>query len=150
MGHENARFQPQVRRLTAVLLALCLGFVSGLRVATPVAAIFLLRGGIWGIVWTLAAVAEYVVDLLPNTPSRTEARGLVLRIVSGGFVGWTIATMHGGSGVLGMIAGIVGALAGTFGGHAARLAAIARIGAYPAAILGDLIAIGLAAFVVTR
>ena len=136
--------------MTALLLALCLGFVSGLRVATPIAAVFLVRGGLWGIVWTLAAVAEYVLDLLPNTPSRTEARGLAARIISGAFVGWTIATMHGGSGVLGLVAGVAGAIAGTFAGHAARISAIARVGPYPAGIVEDLIAIGLAAFVVTR
>jgi hypothetical protein len=37
------------------LLALGLGFVSGLRTFTPVAAVLLVRGGIWGIV--LAVVA---------------------------------------------------------------------------------------------
>jgi hypothetical protein len=39
---------------------------------------------------------------------------------------------------------------GAYAGHAARLAAIARIGLYPAAIVEDLVAIGLAAFIVTR
>jgi uncharacterized membrane protein len=58
--------------------------------------------------------------------------------------------MHHGSGTLGAIAGIIGAVIGTYAGHAARLAAIARIGGYPAAIAEDLVAIGLAAFIVTR
>jgi uncharacterized membrane protein len=48
------------------------------------------------------------------------------------------------------IAGIAGAVIGAYAGHAARLAAIARIGRYPAAIVEDLVAIGLAAFIVTR
>jgi uncharacterized membrane protein len=71
-------------------------------------------------------------------------------VISGAFSGWVIATMQGASGVFGAIAGIVGALLGTYGGHAARLAAIARIGAYPAAIAEDLVAVGLAGFLVTR
>ena len=46
--------------------------------------------------------------------------------------------------------GLIGALAGTYGGHAARMAAIARIGAIPAAVTEDIVAIALAAFFVTR
>jgi uncharacterized membrane protein len=114
-----------------------LGFVSGLRTFTPVAAVLLVRGGVWGIVLALAAVGEYVWDVLPNTPSRTQAMGLSARVISGAFVGWMIATMHDGSGMFGAIAGIAGAVIGTYAGHAARLAAIARIGGYPAAIVED-------------
>jgi uncharacterized membrane protein len=136
--------------VTALLLALGLGFVSGLRTFTSVAAVLLVREGIWGIVLAVAAVGEYVMDVLPNTPPRTQAVGLSARVVSGAFVGWMIATMHDGSGVFGAISGIVGAVIGTYAGHAARLAAIARIGGYPAAIVEDLVAIGLAAFIVTR
>jgi uncharacterized membrane protein len=136
--------------VTALFLALGMGFVSGLRTFTPVAAVLLMRGGILGIIATVAAVGEYVLDVLPNTPSRTQAIGLSARIVSGAFVGWMIATMHDGSGIFGAIAGIAGAVIGAYAGHAARLAAIARIGRYPAAIVEDLVAIGLAALIVTR
>ena len=52
--------------VTALLLALGLGFVSGLRTFTPVAAVMLVRGSIWGIVMAVAAVGEYVVDVLPT------------------------------------------------------------------------------------
>jgi uncharacterized membrane protein len=134
----------------AITLALCLGFVSGLRMFTAPAAVLLVRSLPWGIALTIAAIVEYVLDVLPSTPSRTETRGLVGRIISGAFVGWVIATMHGGAGIAGAIAGIVGAMIGTFGGHAARVAAIARIGTYPAAFAEDIIAIGLAAIIVTR
>ena len=136
--------------MTALFLALGIGFVSGLRTFTPVAAVLLMRSGILGIIAAVAAVGEYVVDVLPNTPSRTQAMGLSARIVSGAFVGWIIATMHDGSGIFSAIAGIAGAVIGAYAGHAARLAAIARIGRYPAAIVEDLVAIGLAALIVTR
>jgi len=36
--------------MTPLLLALALGFVAGLRVATPIAAVLLVRDGIWGII----------------------------------------------------------------------------------------------------
>jgi len=90
------------------------------------------------------------MDVRPDAPSRTAPIGLVARVISGAIVGWTFAEMHGASGILGALAGIAGAMIGAYGGRAARRAAIERIGAYPAAITGDLIAIGLAAFIVTR
>ena len=133
-----------------LFLALVLGFVSGLRVFTAPAAIMLVRGGIWGIVLSLAAIGEYVMDAMPQTPSRTSVPAVIARVISGAFVGWAFATTHGASGIAGAIAGIIGALIGTYGGHAARLAAIERIGAIPAAIAEDVVAIALAAIVVTR
>jgi uncharacterized membrane protein len=136
--------------MTALWLALGLGFVAGLRTFTPIAAVLLVRGGLWGIVFAVAAALEYVLDVLPSTPSRTGALGVSARVVSGAFSGWAIVTMHGGPGIPGAVAGIAGAVIGTYAGHAARIAAIVRIGSYPAAIAEDLIAIGLAAFAVTR
>jgi len=96
--------------------------------------VLLVRGGIWGIALAVAAVGEYVWDVLPNTPSRTQAMGLSARVISGAFVGWLIATTPC----------LLCAMAGTVD------AAIARVGGYPAAIVEDLVAIGLAAFIVTR
>jgi uncharacterized membrane protein len=136
--------------LIIVLLSLCLGFVSGLRTFTPLAAVLLRRGSVWGFVLSIATVAEYVVDAMPNTPPRTGAVGFTARVISGAVAGWLIATMHGGAGMPGAIAGIIGAVIGTYAGYAMRCEAIKRIGAYPAAIVGDLIAIGLAALIVTR
>lgn len=136
--------------MEALLLALGIGFVSGLRTMTSLAALALTRGGLWGIVLSVAAVGEYVVDAMPNVPSRTALPSIVVRPVSGAVAGWLIAAWHGGSPVGGAIAGIAGALAGTYGGHAARLWAIARVGAIPAAIGEDVVAIALAALLVTR
>ncbi|MGC2129471.1 MAG: hypothetical protein WA629_05160 [Candidatus Aquilonibacter sp.] len=136
--------------MTILLLSLCLGFVSGLRSFTPIAAVLIRRGSIWGIVLAIAAVGEYVLDLLPNTPARTKPFGLTARIISGALVGGSLAILHGGPEIAGAIVGIIGALIGTYAGYAARREAIKRIGAYPAAIVGDLIAIGLAALIVTR
>jgi uncharacterized membrane protein len=150
LGKAAARGEPAAMSMTALLLSFSLGFVSGLRTFTPLAALFIRRGSVWGYVLAVLAIAEYVMDARPDTPSRTAPTGLAARAISGAIVGWTIAEMHGGSGILGALAGIVGAMIGAYGGHAARLAAIERIGAYPAAFVGDLIAIGLAAFIVTR
>ena len=133
----------------ALIAALGLGFVAGLRSLIAPAAVFLMRGGIAGIILAILALGELVTDLLPQTPSRTSPPALAARIVSGGVVGW-IAGSAGGAGVAGAVVGIVGALIGAYGGRAVRVAAIARIGAIPSALLEDAVAIGLAAYIVTR
>ena len=131
-----------------LLLALGLGFVAGLRTFTAPAAVMLVRGGIAGYILSVLAVGEYVADALPKTPLRTAFPWI--RLASGAFSGWMIAAIHNGPVVAGAIFGIIGTLIGTYGGLAARLAAIARIGAIPAAIVEDIVAIALAAFFVTR
>ena len=130
------------------LLAFVLGVVSGLRAFTAPAVVLLARGNrIAGIVVAVFALAEYVGDLLPNTPSRTKPGPLIARLVSGAFVGWFImradvapTAQH----FLGAIVGALGALVGAYGGHALRLKAIDKIGAVPAGLVEDAIAIGLA------
>ncbi len=137
--------------MESLLLALGIGFVSGLRTFTSLAALALSRGvGVWSIVLGLAAVGEYVVDASPKIPSRTALPSIAIRPLSGAIAGWFIAAWHGGSPVAGAIAGVIGALIGTYGGHAARTAAIAKIGALPAAVAEDVVAVGLAALLVTR
>lgn len=133
-----------------LFFALAIGFVSGLRTFTSLAAIFLTRGGVWGYVLGICAIGEYVVDALPWAPSRTQPPGLIARTISGALAGWFVTTAHAGSAILGLVAGVVGAIIGTYGGHAARLAAIRKIGALPAALLEDAVAIALAYLVVTH
>jgi uncharacterized membrane protein len=136
--------------MESLLFAFGIGVVSGLRAFTSLAALMLVRGGLPGIVLAVAAVGEYVADASPKIPSRTALPSIVVRPVSGAIAGWLIAAPHGGSPVAGAIAGAIGALAGTYGGHAARVAAIGKIGAIPAAVVEDLVAIGLAALLVLR
>ena len=134
----------------ALILAFALGFVAGLRAFTAPAAFFLARGGIAGIILAVLAVAELIGDMLPQMTSRTSPPALIARILSGGIVGWLIASAHSGSALAGAIVGVVGALLGAYGGRAVRIAAIERLGAMPSALLEDVVAIALAAFVVTR
>lgn len=137
--------------MESLLLALGIGIVSGLRALTSLAALALSRGiGIWGIVLGVAALGEYVADASPKIPSRTALPSIVVRPLSGAVAGWFITAWHGGSPVTGAIAGAIGALIGTYGGHAARVAAIPKIGAIPAAVTEDAVAIALAALIVTR
>jgi uncharacterized membrane protein len=131
------------------IAAFFLGIVSGLRALTPIAALFIPSGGIIGILCAIAALAELIGDKLPFIPSRTSLPALSLRIFSGAFVGSSFSEGHGVSPIFGAMLGVLGALIGTYGGRAARIAAIAKIGAFPSAILEDAIAVGLAALIVT-
>ena len=132
------------------LAALILGFVSGLRTMTSLAVLLLARGGVWGIVATVAAVGEYIVDLIPGVPGRTKLPSIVVRPVSGFIAGYLLAAMNGATGLIGGIGGVIGALAGTFGGYSARLWAIEQLGAIPAGLAEDVIAIAIAYIVVFK
>ncbi len=137
--------------MESLLLALGIGFVSGLRAFTSLAALALSRGvGLWSIVLGVAALGEYAADASPKIPSRTAFPSIVVRPVSGAVAGWFISAWHGGSPLAGAVVGAIGALIGTYGGHAARAAAIEKIGPLPAAIGEDVVAIALAAVLVTR
>lgn len=68
---------------------------------------------------TLLAIAEMVNDKLPRTPSRLAPPGFITRIVTGALCGLAIG-LSGNGIVVGVTAGIIGAVAGTFGGAKAR------------------------------
>ena len=121
-----------------LLAALLFGLVAGLRTFTGEGLYFGLRGGAMGIVFPILALGEYAVDLLPRTPARTQIGPMLARCASGAFMGWTLARVPG------IFIGIIGALLATFGGYRMRIAWIDRIGAVPAAILEDVLAIALA------
>jgi uncharacterized membrane protein len=134
-----------------LLLIFLLGIACGLRAFTPPAVLWLMRyGGIWGYLLAAAALFEYVGDLQPKAPSRTSAPGLIARILSGAFVGWALALPTGSSIPVAAIVGAAGAVAGAYGGVALRMRAIAAIGAVPAAIAEDAIAILLSVLLVSR
>ena len=150
-----------------LLIALCLGFVAGLRALTPVAAVswaarlgILKLSGTWlaflGSSWapwlfSVLALAEIANDKLPQTPSRKVPAQFATRLITGAFAGYA-AAMPNGSGYLGLLAGAIGAVAGTLIGAAARGALVKAIGGkdLPIALLEDCIAVGGAAILVSR
>jgi len=135
--------------LPALLACFLLGIVAGLRTFTAPAVLWLLRhGGLWAWLLSAAALFEYALDVSPKAPARTRAVGLSVRIVSGGFVGWAIATSAGHSAIAGAIAGIAGAIAGAYGGLALRLKLIEIMGPITSGIVEDVVAIGLAVLIV--
>jgi uncharacterized membrane protein len=116
-------------------LALLAGIVAGSRVFTAVAAVSwaarlgaLNLDGSWlafmGYSWTpwvftLLAMVELVTDQLPSTPSRKVPMQFGARIVGGALSGATLGAA-GASWIIGLIAGVIGAVIGTFGGAEIR------------------------------
>jgi uncharacterized membrane protein len=153
--------------MATLLLAFFIGVVAGLRTFTPLAVVSwaahfgrLPVAGSWltflgfvatPYIVTLLAIAELVADKLPQTPSRKSAIPFIARIVSAALCGGAIGTA-GQSMIGGLIAGAIGAVAGTFGGYEFRARLVKAIGGrdLPIALLEDAIAIIAAILIVSR
>jgi uncharacterized membrane protein len=139
-------------------LALLIGIVAGLRTFTAPTAISLAAWsgqldvkGSWlaflGYSWTpwilmLVALGEFVGDQLPSTPSRKVPMQFGARLLSGAICGAAIGSPHHAM-LGGLVAGMVGAVIGTLGGHAFRVHLAAAFKKdLPAALVEDAIAIG--------
>jgi uncharacterized membrane protein len=154
--------------VTMLALAFGIGVIAGLRSLTaPAAASWAARlgwvhlqgthlafmGGLPA-VWILSilALGELVSDKLPTTPSRTSPMPLTGRLVMGALAAATLTAGAGGSVVAGAVAGIAGALAGTFGGYQARTRLVRSLGVpdLVIALLEDLVAVGGAFLLASR
>lgn len=151
-----------------ILLSFLIGIVAGLRaMMAPVLVSWAAYGGLVEIrggwlewlgyrftpwILTVAALAELVTDKLPSTPSRKVPQQFGARLVSGGLAGAALASASasgGGSWIVGLVAGMAGAVVGTLGGAAARAALTRMFGrGTPAALVEDLVAIVLGIAVV--
>jgi uncharacterized membrane protein len=140
-----------------ILLAFAIGIVAGLRASLPLAALSwaarlgwislvatplaFLATPIASYITTAFAVFELVGDKLPTTPSRKLLLGFASRVVIGGFAGAVLGASLG-SVWMGILPGMIGAVAGTIGGYAMRVKLAAMFGRdLPAALLEDAIAI---------
>ena len=149
-------------------LAFAIGVIAGLRALTAPAVVCwaahlgwinlhgshlaVLGSVVTAVIITILAIAELINDKLPATPSRTTAFPLGVRIVTGAICGMALA-IAGGQGIpLGLVAGIVGALVGTFGGYQVRHQIVTQLKVKDigVALTEDLIAIGGALLIVTR
>jgi uncharacterized membrane protein len=150
--------------MVAFAVALAVGIIAGLRAMTGAAAAawaaylgVLPVTGTWlawlaspwavGIV-TVFAVVELVTDQLPSTPSRKIPVQFGTRVLIGAVAGAAFG-LAGGSALVGLALGAVGAVVGTLGGAAVRgrLAASFRRDR-PAALIEDTVAIAGATLVI--
>jgi uncharacterized membrane protein len=141
-----------------------LGAATGLRSMTPMAVLcwfscmgYLPVDGTWAqwtehrwvaIVFTVLALGELAADKTPWIPDRTSPAPLLARLVLGGMAGCIAATAMNGSGIEGVVLGVVGAALGTFCGFMIRrdLDQKLGVGDWPVAFGEDLFAIMLALF----
>src|SRR6185437_15539127 len=118
-----------------LLFAFLIGLFAGLRSLTPPAAVawavhlgwlrlarpLSLIGSLPAVILlSLLAVGEVIFDKLPNTPNRTAPLGLIGRIVTGGLTGACVSVGGGRSAYIGAGMGVIGGIAGCFGGYQAR------------------------------
>lgn len=149
---------------TALILAVLIGAVAGSRTLLAPAAVswaayggWLDLSGSWLFflghpvspwVFTVMAVGELITDKLPSTPSRKLPFPFASRIAGGAIAGAAIGA-NAGAWVPGLIAGGIGAVAGTLLGYEARRRMAAAFGRdRPAALIEDAVALTVALLVV--
>jgi uncharacterized membrane protein len=149
-----------------LLCAFLVGIVAGLRsMLAPAIVSWFARGNllavgntylalmgytITAVVFTVLALCELVADKLPKTPSRKQPLPFAIRILTGSLVGATVGAT-GNKIVLGIVCGAMGAVVGTLGGAAARAKLAVVFGRdYRAAIIEDLVGIGIALFAILK
>jgi uncharacterized membrane protein len=153
--------------MSLLVLAFLTGVVAGLRALTPPAVVswaahlgWLPLQGTWlaflgyaatPYIFTALAIAELVADKLPQTPSRKTAMPFAVRILSGAFCGAGIGAA-GASLPGGLVAGALGAVAGTLGGYEFRARLVKAIGGrdFPIALVEDAIAVVAAILIAFR
>jgi len=152
----------------AVLLALGIGVVAGLRSLTAPAVVawaaslgwlnlhgspLAFMGSGWAVgIFTLLALVEFVTDQLPTTPARTAAVPLTARIIMGALTGACLGVAGGGLLWLGALLGAIGGIAGAFGGYQARVGLVhaLHVPDLVVAVPEDLVAIGVGLLIASR
>ncbi len=147
---------------------LSIGFVAGLRSMTaPAVVAWAARIG-WlhltdsplafmgstaaVVLLSLFALGELVADKLPQTPSRTTLLPLLARVLTGGLCGACLCASAHLSVLIGLLLGGIGGVVGAFVGYKVRKTLVSRLNLRDiwVAIPEDVIAIGLALFLVSR
>ena len=103
-------------------------------------------------IFSVLALGELVGDVLPQTPKRTALLPLLARILMGGLCGACLCASADRSLLIGAILGGIGGVGGAFGGYEIRRRLVTKLNIKDIfiAIFEDLVAIGLACFLVSR
>ena len=148
------------------VLALGIGIVAGLRSLTAPAVVawgahlgwLNLQGSPLAFIGSTTAVAilsvlaigELIADKLPMIPKRTAPAPLMARIITGGLCGACLCAATGQSLIVGALLGGIGGIVGAFLGYSIRRRLDLDIKDLVVAICEDLVAVGLALFLVSR
>jgi uncharacterized membrane protein len=153
---------------TAFVIVFAIGMIAGLRTFTAPAVVCWAAHLGWvnlqnsHLAWmgstaavaifSILALAEIVNDKLPATGSRLAPPSLAIRSISGALAGTALALAAGQSVLLGIVLGVLGALAGSFVGYYIRHGIVTRLKVpdFPIALLEDAIAIGCGLLIVSR
>jgi uncharacterized membrane protein len=148
--------------------AVGIGVVAGLRAMTAPAAVsyaayfgwlslqnspLAMMGSIIAVAtFSLLAIGELIADLLPWTPKRTTPAPLIVRFLMGALCGACLCASASQAPAIGAVLGGMGGMIGAFGGYETRrrLVGALNIKDIFIALSEDLIAIGLACFLVFR
>ena len=150
------------------VLALGIGIVAGLRSLTaPAVVAWSARLG-WlnlhgsplafmgsttaVVIFSLLAIGELVADKLPTMAKRTSPAPLIARIITGGLCGACLCAAAGKLLAAGALLGGIGGIVGAFLGYEMRRRLVnnVHIKDFVVAVCEDVIAVGLALFLVSR
>ena len=103
-------------------------------------------------IFSLLAIGELIADKLPMIPKRTAPAPLIARIVTGGLCGACLCAAVGKSLLAGALLGGIGGIVGAFLGYSVRRRLVnnLHIKDLVVAVCEDVVAVGLALFLVSR
>ena len=104
------------------------------------------------VILSLLALGELIADKLPKTPRRTAAAPLLARIATGALRGACLSAATNRSLLPGALLGGLGGVIGAFAGYEIRRRLVSGLNLkdFVVATFEDLVAIGLACFLVSR
>jgi uncharacterized membrane protein len=148
------------------LLALGIGIVAGLRSLTAPAVVawgahlnwlnfhdsaLAFMGSTTAVaIFSLLAIGELIADKLPATPKRTAPAPLIARIITGGLCGACLCAAAAKALLAGALVGGIGGVIGAFLGYNIRRRLDLHIKDVVVAVCEDVVAVGLALFLVSR
>lgn len=133
-----------MRTMTAICV-LCWFGALGEFPPTPHSWAFWTAKLVSALIFTACALGEYVADILPQTPSRKDLPLVASRAAFGALAGAVGAAALMQPAVGGIVFGIAGAMIGTYGGYAVRMALARQFKRdWPAGLFESAVALSLA------
>ena len=99
---------------------------------------------------SVLAIGELIADKLPMIPKRTAPAPLMARVVTGGLCGACLCAATGQSLIAGALLGGIAGIVGAFLGYRIRRRLDLHIKDLIVAVCEDVVAVGLALFLVSR